>query len=85
MIFHGVTRADFDSLNKSFQAGTYTISVEEGIFSLRDYNALVEKTRDEVAQIQERQKRCATVELEKYSCILSGLLIDREYLTDNDK
>lgn len=84
MVFHGVTRADFDSLNESFLAGMYAIPVEEGVFDLSVYNDLVEKTRVEVAQIRERQQRCAAVELERYASSLSyGSITDRGFLTDN--
>ncbi|KIW64878.1 urea carboxylase [Phialophora macrospora] len=78
VIFESVTRAEFDDITRRFQAGLYTISVEDGTFDLGEYNDLVEKTRDTVAELRERQRHCAAVELKKENELLQRWAAEKE-------
>lgn len=65
VIFYQVNRDEYEDINKSFLSGQYKIPVEDGVFDLGEYNALVDSTREEVAGIRKRQEECAAEELEK--------------------
>ncbi|EXJ84743.1 hypothetical protein A1O3_05415 [Capronia epimyces CBS 606.96] len=78
IIFHSVSRTEFDDINRRFQAGLYTIPVDDGVFDLGTYNDLVDETREEVAEIQSRQQRCAAVELEKENELLRRWTLEKE-------
>lgn len=66
IVFHSVTRQEFDDITRRFQLGLYEIPSEDSVFDLAIYNDLIDETREEVAKIQERQRRCAAVESEMY-------------------
>ncbi|KAK3314115.1 urea carboxylase [Apodospora peruviana] len=71
VVYKSVSRQKFDAINRQFQMGMYKIEVEESVFDMAEYNRLVESTREEVAQIRERQERAARIELDKENELLT--------------
>ena len=65
VVFHAVSRAEFDAINQRFQMGLYEIKVEDSVFEMKKYIQLTRDTAEEVARIGQRQRECAAIELEK--------------------
>ena len=65
VIFHEVSRAEFDHSVAAFKSGLYQIQVEPGILDMAAYNQLLRSTAEEVAQIRKVQQECTFTELAK--------------------
>ncbi|ETN43925.1 urea carboxylase [Cyphellophora europaea CBS 101466] len=70
VVFHAVSRAEFDAINQRFQMGLYEIKVEDSVFEMKKYIQLTRDTAEEVARIGQRQRECAAIELEKENELL---------------
>jgi urea carboxylase len=58
IIFDSVSRAEFDAAVGAFQAGRYQIRIEQSVFDMVEYEALLERTHDEVAKMKRTQREC---------------------------
>lgn len=63
--FYAVSREEFDVVQKQYRKGTYRIESESTVFSLTDYDALCERTKDEVQEILKLQRAGSAMELAK--------------------
>lgn len=67
IVLNAVSREEFDEIHKQYRAGKYTIRSEESVFDLAEYDAMVERTKDEVREVKRLQEIGAAEELAKYA------------------
>lgn len=65
VIFHSVSRPEFDAATKAFQAGRYQVRIEQSVFDMAKYHALLDETREEVIRMKRIQQECTQQELAK--------------------
>lgn len=66
LIFDPVTREEYTSTVKSFNAGSYNLKIEQSIFDMAAYNAHLESIQDELTNIRATQDACELLEMEQY-------------------
>lgn len=62
IIFHEVTRQEYDTSVATFKAGLYDIRIEHTEFDLEAYESIVVETFEEVAGLRKIQEECTALE-----------------------
>lgn len=85
IIFHEVSRSEYDLAVKRFKAGMYKIRIEETEFDMAAYSQLVKNTADEVAEIRRVQKECTKVEIQKEAELYKKWMAEQAMAQEKEK
>ncbi|ETN44613.1 urea carboxylase [Cyphellophora europaea CBS 101466] len=85
IIFHEVSREEFDESVRLFKAGLYEIRIEVGDFDMAAYHELAESTKEKVRQLREIQDSCTQAEIRREAELYKEWLEEKRVTEEKER
>jgi urea carboxylase len=84
IIFHEVSRLQYDTAVRQFKMGMYNIRIEKAEFDMLAYNDLVQRTNERVARIKQAQEECTQLVLQEESELYQRWITEKPKVEQGD-